>query len=106
MDNRKEDLKKLIYKDGSDNEIKACQLIDEIIFIEDQLIELKKLPFINVNPKNPLQQKATPAAKLYKELLQQYNNSLKLLFALVGDANESDEESPLRKWFRDRDANK
>lgn len=100
--NRSEELKKIICKDGTDNEIKAAQLIDEIIFIEEQLIELKKLPFISVNPKNPLQQKSTAAAKLYKEILQQYNNSLKLLFRLAGDMGESEEDSPLRKWVKAR----
>lgn len=100
--NRAEELKKIICKDGSDNEIKASQLIDEIIFIEEQLIELKKLPFISVNPNNPLQQKSTAASKLYKELLQQYNNSLKLLFRLSGDIGENEEDSPLRKWVKAR----
>lgn len=102
MDNRKEELKKIICKEHSENEIKALQLIDEILFMEEQLIELKKLPFISVNPKNPLQQKSTAAAKLYKEILQQYNNSLKLLFRLAGDMDESEEDSPLRKWVKAR----
>lgn len=100
--NRAEELKKIICKDGTNNEIKAAQLIDEIIFIEEQLIELKKLPFISVNPNNPMQQKTTPAAKQYKEFLQQYNNSLKLLFRLGGDIGETEEDSPLRKWVRSR----
>lgn len=100
---RQEELLKLICKNGADNDIKATQLIDEIIFIEEQLIFLKTLPFININPKNPMQQKATPAAKQYKELLQQYNNSLRLLFRLSGDmGGESEEESPLRKWVKSR----
>lgn len=99
---RKEELLKLICKNGADNDIKATQLIDEIIFIEEQLIFLKTLPFININPKNPMQQKATPAAKQYKELLQQYNNSLRLLFRLSGELGESEEESPLRQWLRSR----
>lgn len=100
---RQEELLKLIRKNGADNDIKATQLIDEIIFIEEQLIFLKTLPFININPKNPMQQKTTPAAKQYKELLQQYNNSLRLLFRLSGDMGaESEEESPLRKWVKSR----
>ena len=100
---RKEDLINLIQKSGADNDIKATQLIDEIVFIEEQLIELKKLPFINVNQKNPMQQKATPASKQYKELLQQYNNSLRLLFRLSGDlGGEPEEESPLRQWANAR----
>lgn len=99
---RAEELRKIIIKDGSDNEIKASQLIDEVIFIEEQLIALRKLPFISVNPKNPMQQRTTPAAKLYKELLQQYNNCLKILLKLSGDTNENEEDSPLRKWVKAR----
>ena len=101
MDGRKERLLGLIR----DNE-EAERLVDEILFIEDQMAELKKLPFIVVNPKNPNQQKATPAAKQYKELLQQYNNSLRLLYRLSGEIGaEAEEESPLRKWVKERTKN-
>jgi hypothetical protein len=100
---RKEELLKIINKTGSQNDIKAEQLIDEIVFIEEQLRELKKLPFISVHPKNPALQKATPASKQYKEMMQQYNNSLRLLFRLTGDLNgESEEDSPLRQWVKSR----
>lgn len=100
---RKEELINLIKTTGIDNDIKAAQLIDEIIFIEERLVELKKLPFIAVNPKNAMQQKTTPAAKQYKELLQQYNNSLRLLLRLSGDlGKDAEEDSPLREWARAR----
>lgn len=102
---RKEELLKIINKTGSQNDIKAAQLVDEVIFLEEQMVELKKLPFINVNPKNPMQQKATPASKQYKEFLQQYNNCLRLLFRLSGDMGETEEESPLRKWIKERKEN-
>lgn len=99
MDRRRE----LLEIIGDKNESKAGKLVDEIIFIEGQLTELKKYPFISINPKNPNLQKATPAAKQYKELLQQYNNSLKLLLKISGDlADEKDEDSPLRAWIRKR----
>jgi len=82
---------------------KADQLVDEIVFLEGQLEELKKLPFINVNPKNFAQQKTTPAAKQYKEFLQQYNNCLRLLYRLSGDlGGEVEEETPLRQWVKKR----
>lgn len=99
---RKEELIQIVSKIGEKNEVKASQLIDEICFLEEQLVELKKLPFLNVNPKNPMQQKATPASKQYKEFLQQYNNSLRLLFRLSGDIGEVDEESLLRNWLKSR----
>lgn len=100
--NRKEELLKVINKAGSQNDIKAGQLVDEIVFMEDQLVELKKLPFILVNPKNPSIQKATPASKQYKEILQQYNNSMRLLLKLSGDFGDTEEDSPLRRWLKER----
>jgi hypothetical protein len=99
---RKEDLEKLVYKENSGNDIKASRLIDELVYLEEQMAELKKLPFIKVHPKNPQLQKATPAAKLYKEMLQQYNNSMRLLLRIAGDLGESEEISPLRKWVKSR----
>lgn len=48
---RREELKE-IFKDVDKNERKLVQpLIDEVIFLEDQMMELKRLPFISVNPK-------------------------------------------------------
>lgn len=74
-------------------------LIDEVIFLEGRLEELKKLPFIKVHPKDPTKQKATIAQKQYKELLQQYVNIIRVLIRATG-TDESDEESPLRKWVK------
>ena len=96
---RKEELLNIVCRD-TDNEKKFCVLVDEVIFLEGELAKLKTMPFIKVHPENPCLQKATPASKLYKELLQQYNNCLKTLFRSTGQ-DESDEESPLRKWVRD-----
>lgn len=100
---RQEELEKLICK-NNDDKLKAQQLIEEIVFLEEQMKELKRLPFIAINPKNPEQQRATPASKQYKEMLQQYNNSLRLLFKLSGDlSGDTEEESPLRAWARRRE---
>lgn len=99
---RKEQLQNIIFKAGTENEAKTSQLIDEIIFIEENLAKLKELPFIVVSSKNPGIQKATPASKQYKELLQQYNNCLRLLFRITGEMDGTEEESPLRKWLKER----
>lgn len=96
---RIEELKNFLNQ-NSDNLVLTENLINELIFIENQLDELRKLPFISVNPKNPLQQKATPAAKQYKELLQQYINCLKPLMKITD--SDSDEDSPLRNWIKNR----
>lgn len=93
MNNRKQELIKTINNDQT-----LLPLIEDMLYLEDQLEELRKLPKIKVHPKDPGKQKATPAAKLYKEYLQQYVNVVKILLRATG-ADEADEESPLRKWF-------
>lgn len=75
-------------------------LISDMVNLEEQLTYLRTLPMIKVHPKDPSRQKATPAAKLYKESLQQYTNILRILMRATG-VDESDEESPLRKWFNE-----
>lgn len=95
------DRKKELLDLCGDSNSEVTQLVDEICFMESQLIEIKKLPFYKVNPNNKLQQKVLPVAKLYKETLQQYTLSLKLFASLTGQ-NMEDEESPLRKWVKSR----
>ena len=94
--NRKEELEKIV---GNDEVTQP--LIDEIIFLEGRLEELKKYTFLKVHPEKPDLQKATPAAKQYKEFLQQYLNCIKVLAKISGN-DEEDEESLLRKWVRKR----
>lgn len=84
---------------SDEDKIILLPLIDEVIFLENRLEDLKKLPFIKVNPKNHTQQKSTPAQKQYKELLQQYTNIIKVLTRATGH-DEGGEESPLRKWVK------
>lgn len=95
--NRKEELLKSV------NDSTLAPLIDKLLFIEGQLENLEKLPMIKVNPNNPEQQKATPAAKIYKEFLQQYTNVIKVISHAVGDEN-NEEDSPLRRWAKSREA--
>jgi len=92
--NRFEELKNIICPKG-DEALEG--LITEFIFVEDKMSELKKLPFIMFDEKRPQRQKTTPAAKQYKELLQQYTNIYKI-FARITGVDESDETSPLRMW--------
>ena len=95
---RKAELEKLC--EGLDDAAKTAtvQLLDEIVFLEARITELRQYPFISVNPKNPAQQKPTAAAKQYKELLQQYNNCIKILLGVLGKS-ETEEVSPLREYL-------
>lgn len=79
-------------------------VVDEIVFLEERLEELKQLPFIQVHPHDKSKQRATPAAKQYKEFLQQYINCIKLIESVVYKDKKLTktevEDSPLRKWFK------
>lgn len=83
------------------NKLTVMPLVDKMLYLENQLESLEKLPMIRVNPDNPMQQKATPAAKLYKEFLQQYINVVKVVARAIGVENEQ-EISPLREWVESR----
>ncbi len=97
---RYEEIKKLIPEGA---ESLTDDLLEEVIFLENKLDELRKLPFIKINPENPTQQRNTPAAKMYKEFLQQYINCIKLIENIIyrekSSEDEGEEESPLRRWF-------
>lgn len=73
-------------------------LIDDVVFLESMLDGLRKLPFLRVNPHNQAEQKATPAARQYKEFLQQYNNCIKILVGVMRRDGVED-ESPLRAYI-------
>ena len=100
MNNRREELTNIIPEDSLEL---VKSVIDDVIFLEGSLTELKKLPFIEVNPKNPMKQRSTPASKMYKEFLQQYINCIKMIEGVIyrDKRLEGDqvEDSPLRKWF-------
>jgi hypothetical protein len=97
--NRKKELAN-VFK-GLDEQNIIRPMIDDVVFLEDQLKELKKLPFIRVNPDNPAEQKPTAAAKQYKEFLQQYNNCIKILISVL-NKNEVVEDSPLRQFLKEK----
>lgn len=101
MNKRLDELKALIPEDS----LKLVEeTLNDIVFLEQRLSELRKLPFIEVHPKNPLLQRNTPSAKMYKELLQQYLNCLKLIEYVIYKERrldgEEEEESPLRAYLK------
>jgi hypothetical protein len=91
-----------IFKDIDENEQKLINpLLDEVIFLEEQMQKLKKLPFININPKNQAQQKKTEAAKLYKECSQSYMNAIRILCSLLHKV-EGAENDPVDEFLKGR----
>lgn len=96
---RREELLK--YLGGKDNGAMIEPMVDEVVFLEQQLTELRKLPFLRVHPHNPEIQKATPASRMYVSLMAQYNANIRTLARLSGKI-EAEEESPLRSWVKNQ----
>ena len=93
---RREELLKLVGDDPF-----LIREVEEMVFLEEQLDKLRALPQIEVNPKNPAQQRATVAAKEYIKYLQQYNQVVKILTRATGSSDQ-EEDSPLRAWLKSR----
>lgn len=73
------------------------RLIDEAVFLEEKMAELKKLPFITTHPKRPSLQKTTSAAKLYKECSQSYMNAIRILLSILKKQEESEQDELLKR---------
>lgn len=94
---RKEGLNR-IFKDIDYNEKQLIEpLLDEMIFLENKMTELKKLPFLNINPKNSAQQRITPAAKLYKECSQSYMNAVRIGLGLLNKIDSAEKDELLKR---------
>ena len=87
-----------IFADVDENEKTLIErLLDEVVFLEEQMTELKKMPFISVHPKKPTLQKSTPAAKLYKECTQSYMNAIRILCSILNKIEASAQDELLKR---------
>lgn len=87
------DLLEAFGKADPNNYILVKNTVEEMIFIEEKLEYLKTLPFIKVHKEKPELQKATPAAKQYKELMQNYLYMTKILVALINKINFEEDDA-------------
>lgn len=88
-----------IFKDIDEGKrVIVAKLIDEAVFLEGQMQELKKYPLIKFHPTNPDLQKITAAGKQYREFLQTYTNIIDKLARIHGK-EETESDSPLREYF-------
>lgn len=86
-----------IFKNVEDNQKQLVnRLLDEVVYLEDKMTELKQLPFISVHPQNPALQKITPAAKLYKECSQSYMNAIRILSSILHKIESSAQDELLK----------
>lgn len=87
------------YLAGRVDKAAVEQIVAEILFMEQQLEQLKQLPFIMVHPENPEIQKQTPAARTYISMAAQYNSYIRTVLRMAGE-DAAEEESPLRAWVK------
>lgn len=87
------DLLAAFEKADPNNYVLVKNTISEMIFVEDKLEYLKTLPFIKVHKEKPELQKATPAAKQYKELMQNYLYMTKILVTLINKINFEEDDA-------------
>ena len=77
----------------------VAPFIDEILEIERNLEEIKKLPLLKVKEGR---QKITAAGRLYTALLAQYSSAMKTLYSLSKKKDKGGAKSPLQEYFEKR----
>lgn len=97
MEERKKQLMESV-----NNEPRFINIIEDIVYLEQELNKLRTLPKIKVLKEDMYNQTPTAASKMYKEYLQQYINALKLLSKEIDKDDNEDDESPLRVWLKNR----
>ena len=87
-----------IFADIEDGEKRLVnRLLDEVVFLEEQMKELKTMPFIAIHPNNPNLQKSTPAAKQYKECSQSYMNAIRILCGILHKVESTAQDELLKR---------
>ena len=77
----------------------VAPFIDEILGIERNLEEIKKLPLLKVKEGR---QKITAAGRLYTALLAQYSSAMKTLYSLSKKKDKGGAKTPLQEYFEKR----
>lgn len=95
---RLESLKAIFEKVDADKAAVVSPLLPQVVFMEQRLEELKKVPHIRIHPKNPARQEITAAGKQYKELMQSYLNAVKVL-QMTLSRYSVDEKDAFDEWL-------
>lgn len=67
----------------------VLSLLKDFVFLEEQIIELRKYPRYIINPQNPRQQKKLPVHEMLKDYQAQKNDiAVKILRTLDGEVGE------------------
>lgn len=95
---KREETLKDIFKGADENEQRLiAPLLEEVIYLEEQMKYLRTLPQIKVHAENKAIQKKTEAAKLYKEYSQSYMNAIRILCSIIRKAESSAQDELLKR---------
>ena len=94
---RREQFEKIFEDIDPEEKTLLDKLIDETIFLEERMAELRKMPFIQVHPTNKAMQRPTPAAKQYKECSQSYMNAIRILVSTLHRVGSTAEDDILKE---------
>lgn len=72
-------------------------VIEDCIWLEEQLRNLRKIPHIQINPRNKSQMRVTPAARLYKQYATTYANNIRVLLNVLRKVETEEQNELLRK---------
>lgn len=97
---RKDELLKIFNEVDEAKRELIKPLLDDVVYLEDQLEKLRALPKIRIHPKNPERQEVTPAGKLYKEYMQSYLNAIKTLQTTLSRYTQ-EEQDAFDKWLEE-----
>ena len=99
---RLEQLQEIVKSIDANNAAVIEPLLMDIVFMEERLAALRKLPHLRVSSKNPERQQITAAGKQYKETMQAYLNAIKAVETMLYRSGEN-AESPLLKALAEFD---
>lgn len=97
---RKDKLYEILNKMDEEKKVIVEKVFDEVLFLEEQLENLKKYPFIKVHPEDSTIQKPTVAAKQYKELSQVYSVKVKILLGALEGVSD-DGYDPVQEFMEE-----
>ena len=95
-DSRRKRLQEIFANVDESEKVLIDNLLDEVVFLECRMEELRKKPFLAVHPTRPELQRSTAAAKQYKECSQSYMNAIRILISVLHKI-DSDEQEELMK---------
>lgn len=72
-------------------------VIEDCVWLEEQLRKLRKLDHIQINPRNKSQMRLTPAARLYKQYATTYANNIRVLLNVLRKVETTAQDDLLRK---------